>query len=87
MTGVQTCALPISPTRVIPVRAEQDLEHYICNELVNVATHSPTSEGWNPESSHLPGSGVEPLNCMIEHALESGRLPTELARQTIERQV
>ena len=27
------------PTRFIPARAEQDLEHYIRNVLVNVATH------------------------------------------------
>ena len=33
----------------------------------------PTSEGWKPESSYMPGNGVEPLNCMIEHALQSVR--------------
>ena len=33
----------------------------------------PTSEGWKPESSYLPGSGVEPLNRMIKHALKSVR--------------
>ena len=48
------------------------------NSLVR---HGLVSEIQNPndilefrrpqESSYLPGSGVEPLNCMIEHALES----------------
>ena len=65
----------------MPARAEQGLEHFIRNELVNVATHLPTSEGWKPESSYLLESGVEPLQCMIEYAFESVRLPTaELAR-------
>ena len=63
----------LPPTRFIPAREEQDLEHYVSNELVDVATHLPTLEGWKPESSYLPGSGVDPLNCMIEHALESVR--------------
>ena len=36
----------------------QDLEYYVGNELVNVATHLSTPEGWKPESSCLPGSGV-----------------------------
>ena len=33
----------------------------------------PTLKGWKPESSYPSGSGVEPLNCMNEHALESVR--------------
>ena len=32
-----------------------------------------TELGWKPESSYPPESGVEPLNCMVEHALESVR--------------
>ena len=35
--GITQFYLP--PTRFIPARAEQDLEHYIRSELVNVATH------------------------------------------------
>jgi hypothetical protein len=42
----------------------------------------PTSGGWKSESSYLPGSGAEPLNCMTEHALESVHEQAELARQT-----
>ena len=37
LNGITEFYLP--PTRFIPARAEQDLEHYIRNELVNVATH------------------------------------------------
>ena len=37
LNGITRFYLP--PTCFIPARAEQDLEHYICNELVNVATH------------------------------------------------
>ena len=29
----------LPPTRFIPARAKQDLEHYIRNELLNVAAH------------------------------------------------
>ena len=35
--GITQFYLP--PTRFIPAREEQDLEFYIRNELVNVATH------------------------------------------------
>ena len=59
-TGITQLVLP-ALTRFIPARAERDLEHYIRNALLNVA-HLPTSEGWEPESSYLTGSGVEPLN-------------------------
>ena len=41
------------------VWAEQGLEHFIRNELVHVASHLPTLEGWKPESNYLPGSGSE----------------------------
>ena len=50
------------PTRFIPARAEQDLEQYIRNDLPTDAAHLQTSEGWNLESSYVPGIGVEPLN-------------------------
>ena len=45
----------------------QDLDYYIRNDLLDVAIDLPTSEGRKPKSSYLPGSGVEPLNCIIEH--------------------
>ena len=35
--GIIQLCLP--PTRFIPARAEQGLEHFIRNELVNVASH------------------------------------------------
>ena len=59
--------------RFLPARAEQGLEHFIRNELVNVASHFTDLGRMEPESSYLPGSGVEPLQCMIEHAFESVR--------------
>ena len=37
LNGITQFYLP--PTRFISVRAEQGLEHFIRNELVNVATH------------------------------------------------
>ena len=62
----------LPPTRFIPARAEQDLEHYIHNELVNVIL--PTSEDGSLSQAICPGV-VETLNCMIkvEHALKSVR--------------
>ena len=38
-TGSGKTQFYLPPTRFIPARAEQDLEHYIHNKLVNVATH------------------------------------------------
>jgi hypothetical protein len=63
--GITQFYLP--PIRFIPARAEQDLEHCIRNDLV--ASHLPTLEGWKPESSHLFGSGFEPLQCIWTNAL------------------
>ena len=37
LNGITQFYLP--PTRLIPARAEQDLEHYIRNELLNVAAY------------------------------------------------
>ena len=60
----------LPPTRSIPARAEQGLEHFIRNELVNVATHFTDLRRME---AYLLGSGVEPLQCIIEHAFESVR--------------
>ena len=47
--------LYLPPTRFIPARAEQDLERYIRNELLNVAAHFTDlgrMKGWKLETSY-----------------------------------
>jgi hypothetical protein len=71
LNGITQFHLP--PTRFEVTREEQDLEHYIRNELVNVATYFTDHRTMEAESSYLFGRGVELLNRMIEHAPESVR--------------
>ena len=54
----------LPPTRFIPERAEQDLDHYTRSDLLNVAAHftNPGSMEARVQSSYLPGSGVDLLN-------------------------
>ena len=61
LNGITQFYLPLPPTRFIPAKAEHDLEHYTRNELLNVAAHF-TELGRKPESSYVPGSGIEPLS-------------------------
>ena len=81
LNGITQFYLPT--TRFIPTEAEQDLERNPQRITKRKVTDLvSTSEGWNAESSYLPGR-VEPLNCMAEYALESVHKPTKLARQTV----
>jgi hypothetical protein len=59
----------VPPARFTPARAEQELEHYICNELLNVATHFTNLGRTKPKLSCLSESGFGHVNCMIERAL------------------
>ena len=57
LNGITQFYLP--PTRFIPTRAEQDLEHYIRNELLYVAAHFADLE--RKEASVEPSvPGFEP---------------------------
>ena len=53
LNGITQFYLP--NTHFIPARAKLDLEHYIRNELLNVAADLPTPTRWKPESSCVPG--------------------------------
>ena len=67
-------------TRFIPAKAEQDQEHYICNELLNVAAHFTDPERMEA-GVELSVPGFEPRTS-IKQPQELAPQPTELARQT-----